>query len=334
MEFFNNSTKLFTTAFALFGTLTLVVAVVPAIDNQQNNAALPGAVPLSENARRGKELFIANGCVACHTQQVRYVDMDRRWGSRPSIAADYAGMKRMDTWRNTATLAGTERTGPDLSDIGNRQPSTEWHLVHLYNPRIVVQESIMPAYPWLFERKRVPGDDDVVISVANVSHTGDRGKIVARKEALQLVAYLQSLKQTELPGNTRTPAFLYKRQSASSAPATSGSENQVDGALLYANNCQSCHQADGQGLPGSFPPLANSSVVNGDDLTLYVDIIMNGYDGRAEYGAMPAIGTMMGFTADDVAAIINFERTSWGNSRSRVTPEEIKQLLDKLGSNN
>src|SRR5690606_8765602 len=191
MEFFNNHTKLFTTAFLFFAVLTLFVVIIPAISNQQRNAPLPNAVSLSEDARKGKELFIANGCVACHTQQVRNIDMDRRWGSRPGIAADYAGMKRMDVWRNTATLAGTERTGPDLTDVGSRQPSMDWNLVHLYNPRIVVRESVMPAYPWLFEHKAVVSEGDVVVTVPEAFLNGQRGKVVAKKEALQLVAYLQ-----------------------------------------------------------------------------------------------------------------------------------------------
>src|SRR5690606_30574008 len=108
---------------------------------------------------------MANGCVACHTQQVRNLDMDKIWGKRPSIAADYAGITRTDFWRNTATLMGTERTGPDLTDIGNRQPSQAWNLLHLYQPRAVVENSIMPAYPWLFEEKDSVGKDDVEVVV-------------------------------------------------------------------------------------------------------------------------------------------------------------------------
>src|SRR5690606_35025994 len=146
-------------------------------------------------------------------------------------------------WRNTATLMGTERTGPDLTDIGNRQPSLEWNLVHLFNPRIVVSESVMPAYPWLFDVKPVPGPDDVVVNVPEAFLDGKGGQIVAREEALQLVAYLQSLKQTELPTERKTPTFLYQRQAAS-ASGTDASGTELDGALLYANNCQSCHQAD------------------------------------------------------------------------------------------
>ncbi|MCE9540546.1 MAG: cbb3-type cytochrome c oxidase subunit II, partial [Bacteroidetes bacterium] len=135
MEFFDNHKKLFGTALGLFLGLTLVVAILPAINNQKNNAPLPNYVPLSKEAVLGKKSFIANGCVACHTQQVRNIDMDKMWGNRPGIAADYAGISRTDFWRNTATLMGTERTGPDLTNIGSRQPSMAWNLLHLYQPR-------------------------------------------------------------------------------------------------------------------------------------------------------------------------------------------------------
>jgi cytochrome c oxidase cbb3-type subunit 2 len=200
MELFDNHKKLFSTAFLFFAGLTVLVAIIPAINNQKNNAPLPNATELSEEAEKGKEIFIANGCVACHTQQVRNVDMDRMWGERPSIAADYANNHRIDVWRNTATLMGTERTGPDLTNIGNRQPSADWNLVHLYNPRIVVKQSIMPAYPWLFETKSNPSKSDVIVNVpANYLDAPEGSKVVATQKAMQLIAYLQSLKQIKLP---------------------------------------------------------------------------------------------------------------------------------------
>ena len=155
MSAFDNHKKLFGTAFIFFAALTIWVAVIPALNNQKNNAPLPGAKPLTEAERKGKDIYIANGCVACHTQQVRNIDMDKMWGERPGVAADYAGNHRLDFLRNTATLMGTERTGPDLTNIGNRQPSSDWQLVHLFNPRTVVKESIMPAYPWLSLIKKI-----------------------------------------------------------------------------------------------------------------------------------------------------------------------------------
>lgn len=325
MELFDNHKKLFGTAALFFAGLTIPVAILPAVWNQDNNQPLPAAVALSPDAVKGKAIFIANGCVACHTQQVRNVDMDKMWGSRPSLAADYADNHRTDVWRNTATLMGTERTGPDLTDIGNRQPGKDWNLVHLYNPRIVVKESIMPAYSWLFTIKKEPSASDVIVNVPAPYLYGKEGKVVATKDALYLVAYLQSLKQTRLPDGSDVPAFLYKKEEKKAA-GTAGTE--PDGKALYTASCQSCHQANGEGLPGAFPPLKGSAVVTGDNLELYVDIIMNGYDARAEYGAMAAVGTNMEWTEHEVAAVINYERSSWGNSGKKVTPEEIKKIMD------
>src|SRR5690606_34421753 len=264
MEFFNNHKSLFTATAVLFLVLTLFVAIMPALDNQARNAPLPNAEPLSEAARKGKALYIANGCVACHTQQVRNVEMDKMWGTRPSISADYADIKRQDLWRNTATLMGTERTGPDLINEGNRQKSLEWKLVHLYNPRAVVSESVMPAYPWLFELKEHVGLDDVVVAVPEEFLSDKKRKVVATEDALNLVAYLQSLKQTELPTGDLVPEFLYKRGVEVASAAGGGDAGDadagstIDGAALYATHCQTCHQPNGNGLPGAFPPLKGS----------------------------------------------------------------------------
>lgn len=328
MELFDNHRKLFGTAALFFIVLTTLVAIMPAINNQENNAPLPDAAPLSEDAIKGKALFVANGCVGCHTQQVRNVAMDKVWGARPSLAADYADNHRTDFWRNTATLMGTERTGPDLTDIGTRQPGKEWHLVHLFNPRTVVKESVMPAYPWLFTIRKEPSKSDVVVNVPAQYLDGQEGKVVATKDALYLVAYLQSLKQVKLPDGETSPEFLYKRNEKKTSDNTPGA--MPDGQALFAANCQSCHQANGEGLPGAFPPLKGSPVVMGDNLEMYIDIIMNGYDARAEFGMMPAVGTNAGFTELEVAALINYERSSWGNEGKKVSPDEVKNIIDFL----
>ncbi|HUN03045.1 MAG TPA: cbb3-type cytochrome c oxidase subunit II, partial [Niabella sp.] len=131
MEWFDDHKKLFLAALLLFVGLTVLVAIIPALKNERINQALPGAEPLSQDAIAGKYIYIANGCVGCHTQQVRNVDMDKMWGQRPSMAADYALIRRTDFWRNTATLMGTERTGPDLTNVGTRQGNKEWNLTHL-----------------------------------------------------------------------------------------------------------------------------------------------------------------------------------------------------------
>ncbi len=328
MNFFDNHKKLFITALASFVGLTVIVAILPAMNNQKNNAPLPNAVPLSEEAFLGKQSFIANGCVSCHTQQVRNVDMDKVWGSRPGIAADYAGITRTDFWRNTATLMGTERTGPDLTNVGTRQGSQAWNLLHLYQPRAVVEKSIMPAYPWLFEVKNEVEPGEVEVIVPDAFRKGVNGKIIAKKEALYLVAYLQSLKQAALPDGKAPAEFLYKKEQKPVADGKNGSLNLPDGEMLYVKNCASCHQANGEGLKGAFPPLKGSPVVMSDDLELYVKIIMLGYDAREEFAVMNAVGTDNKLSPEEVTAIINYEKTSWGNNAKTVTPEEVKKIMD------
>ena len=331
MEFFNNHNKLFTAAFLLFLGLTVLVCIIPALKNQTDNAVLPNAFPLSEEAILGKAVYISNGCVSCHTQQVRNVNMDKVWGSRPSIAADYAANNRTDFWRNTATLMGTERTGPDLSSIGQRQPSAEWHLPHMFNPRIVVKESMMPAYPWLFKVTNKVEKGDVVVNVPDEFMGGRKGKVIATDDALHLIAYLQSLKQTKLPEAVPEPDFLYKKADEKSEKAA-GATKELDGKVLYISNCQTCHQSNGEGLKGAFPPLKGSKVVLDENAELMVNIIMNGYSGRVAegYGVMPAVGTNSNLKPEEVAAIMNHVKTSWGNEVKKVTPQQVTKLMDAV----
>ncbi len=331
MNVFNDHRKLYPIAGLLFAFLTYIVVIMPAFQNQANNAPLPGTAKLSGDAHAGKLIYIGEGCVGCHSQQVRNVEMDKMFGSRPGMAADYANIGRTSFWQNTATLMGTERTGPDLTDVGNRQPGIDWNLMHLYNPRSVVAQSIMPSYEWLFEIKENPSNADVVVNVPQEFLNGKKGKVVAKKEALQLLAYLQSLKQTPLPDGTRPFEFLYKRPIVELKEANEGGP-QINGKALYAANCQACHQESGEGLKGAFPPLKGSNVVNGDNLELYVDIIMNGYDARPEFGAMAAVGKNMKFDATQVAALINHERSSWGNTGKKVTTDEVKKIMELVES--
>ncbi|UOE48832.1 cytochrome c [Mucilaginibacter sp. SMC90] len=334
MEIYSNHKKLFILALGFFGTLTLFVAILPAMNNQQSVNILPGAKPLTPLQIEGKAVFIGEGCVACHTQQVRNLEMDKVWGNRPSIAADYAVINRTDIWRNTATLMGSERTGPDLTSIGSRQPSTDWHLLHLYNPRSVVKESVMPSYEWLFLNKEYPFPEETLVNVPEEFKSGS-GKIVASHRALALVAYLQSLQQVKLPDGRPVPIFLYGKQ-ASNAPLLTGAKlsekSQFDGEALYSSNCSSCHQPNGEGLVGAFPPLKGSKIVLNPDPNVQITIIMKGYNGRESegYSAMPAVGTNNNLKPEEVAAIINHERSSWGNDSKQVSVEEVKKVISAL----
>jgi cytochrome c oxidase cbb3-type subunit 2 len=173
-------------AFAGIGylILTLVTAILPA-SKVQETPSLPGAPARTSAAERGRQLYLKEGCGFCHTQFVRDLPMDKPFG-RASLAADYA--------REDPPLLGSERTGPDLANVGARQPSDVWHLIHLYNPRAVVLQSVMPSYSWYFEAKEHAAASDVVVPVPTTF--APSGKvIVATPDALALVQYLLSLRQ-------------------------------------------------------------------------------------------------------------------------------------------
>lgn len=327
MRWLTDHWMLFGVVTVLFVSLTIGVAIVPSIDNQRNVAMLPSSKPLTAQERAGEQTFIAEGCVACHTQQVRSVAMDRVWGERPGIPADYAQATRQDVWRNAATLMGTERTGPDLATIGSRQPSEAWHLLHLYAPRAAVPASIMPSYPWLFAHKAKADVDDVVVNVP-AEHRRSAGVVVATRQALDLVSYLLSRTQTPVPDGIARPEY---RMGAPAADRQA-SRPSVEGGTLYTTYCEACHQADGSGLPGAFPPLAKSPIVVGDDIEQYVDIIMHGVDRRDDYAVMPAVGELNNLTAEQITAIINHERMSWGNAAPEVSVARVRAALAKKRS--
>lgn len=326
MFIYNNHNVLFGAALVLFLSLTVYIAVYPAIENQKINHPLPRGIDmLSEDEKAGKMVYLREGCVACHTQQVRNVEMDNVFGKRPSIAADYSINRRTDFWRNTANLLGTQRTGPDLTTIGERQPSIEWHLIHLYQPRAAVEESIMPAYPWHFEEKTYVTKEDIEVKIPEKFLTHPSKKIIASRDALQLVAYLLSLKQVDFT-EQEVPLFLYKQKDS----RVGSTGDLPDGAQLYTTHCATCHQTSGEGVPGAFPSLKESPIITGGDLELIVTIIMKGYDPRPEYASMPAVGENAGLNPEELTAIINHERNNWGNDAKEVTVEEVKNIMDQL----
>src|SRR5699024_4735911 len=201
--------------------------------------------------------YIAEGCVACHTQQVRPLEMDADFG-RPSARDDYARIGGpLDMWRPYApAVLGSARIGPDLSDVGSRQPAETWQYMHLYNPRTVVEDSIMPAYPWLFEVTDNPDEDAFVVPLPDEFAPGDDLQVVPNDRGQALVAYLFALKQPieRQAGQAASGASREKSQDESEAKTTA-STTTANGETLYSNNCAACHQASGQGVPGAFPPL-------------------------------------------------------------------------------
>jgi cytochrome c oxidase cbb3-type subunit II len=178
--------KLIGGGMVMLGLATSALVVLPYLE-VRNVPPTPGLKPYTAAELRGREVYIANGCVYCHSQQPRaasFAPDDKRGWGRASVAGDYA--------YDTPHLLGTMRTGPDLLNIGVRQPSDQWHLGHLYQPRAYVPGSIMPAYPYLFQAKDKVDAGEVTVSLPPGYQP--LGKmVVATPQALDLVAYLKSL---------------------------------------------------------------------------------------------------------------------------------------------
>ena len=146
--------------------------------------------PLSGMAVMGQRVYASSGCVYCHSQQVRQVgygsDLERGWGARPTVARDYM--------RENPAFLGTMRTGPDLTNIGARQPSAMWHHQHLYQPGTVSPGSIMPSYKYLYRTQKIEGQRSAeAIDLLPPETAPDGYEVVPTYEAEALVAYLLSL---------------------------------------------------------------------------------------------------------------------------------------------
>jgi cytochrome c oxidase cbb3-type subunit 2 len=108
----------------------------------------------------------------------------------------------------------------------------------------------------------------------------------------------------------------------------------AQGASVYRSHCSGCHGPAGEGIPGAFPPLKGNSVVNERDPAAHIRAVLFGLQGITVNGirytgAMPAWADQL--SDEEVAAVINYERTSWGNSAPTVTAEMVARVRSKGG---
>ena len=169
-----------------------LVEIVPLYFQKSTTQPITGLKPYSALELAGRDVYIREGCNNCHSQMIRPFRAETERYGHYSVAGEFV--------YDHPFLWGSKRTGPDLARVGGRY-SDDWHRIHLNNPRDVVPESIMPAYPWLekaaiggppmdarmraLRRVGVPyGDADIAAAPAAV-----KGKT----ELDALVAYLQGL---------------------------------------------------------------------------------------------------------------------------------------------
>jgi len=172
-----------------FGAL---VEIVPLFFAKQTTEPVEGLKPLTALQQEGKDIYIREGCNVCHTQMVRPLRAEVERYGHYSVAGEYV--------YDHPHLWGSKRTGPDLHRVGGKY-SDEWHRAHLYNPRDVVPDSNMPAFPWLFENK-LTGDDTgnklAALRALGVPYTDEqidnaRAEVRGKREIDAVVAYLQNL---------------------------------------------------------------------------------------------------------------------------------------------
>ena len=156
--------------------------------------------PLAGAALRGMKIYQQNGCMYCHSQQIRAetfgnnADIKRGWATRRTVARDYL--------YDQPIMLGTMRTGPDLSNIGVRGYYADWHHKHLYNPRMMVPGSIMPPFRFLYEVRPIVGQtsaDALELTGEWKARLEPGYEIVPTGDAKDLVAYLLSLDRTTVP---------------------------------------------------------------------------------------------------------------------------------------
>jgi len=166
--------------------------IVPLFFQHSTTTPVDGLEPYTALQLEGRDIYIREGCVGCHSQMIRPFRAETERYGHYSVAGEFI-YDRPFLW-------GSKRTGPDLHRVGGRY-SDEWHRVHLVNPRDVVPESIMPSYPWL-ETNALDGSNiqTKMSTLVVLGHPYTDADIEAAPASLEgkteldaVVAYLQSL---------------------------------------------------------------------------------------------------------------------------------------------
>ena len=187
-----------TSNFLMIVLIVLVLSVgglleiVPLFFQKSTTQPVEGLKPYTSLQLAGRDVYVREGCYNCHSQMIRPFQAETlRYG--PYSRAGESVYDHPFQW-------GSKRTGPDLARVGGRY-SDEWHRIHLINPRDVVPESIMPAYPWLekdlvdasvmpgrlaaMKKLGVPYSDDEIAKAAD--------EVKGKTELEAVIAYLQVL---------------------------------------------------------------------------------------------------------------------------------------------
>ena len=169
-----------------------LVEIVPLAFQKSLTEPVAGLKPYTPIQLTGRDIYVREGCYNCHSQMIRPFRAEvERYGPY-SVAGEFV-YDRPFQW-------GSKRTGPDLHRVGGRY-SDDWHRIHLLNPRDVVPESNMPAYPWLAKTPANAEDIEAKLSALRrlgVPYSDEdlkkaRSELAGKTEMDALIAYLQGL---------------------------------------------------------------------------------------------------------------------------------------------
>jgi cytochrome c oxidase cbb3-type subunit 2 len=169
-----------------------LVEIVPLFFQKSTTEPVAGVTPYAPLRLVGRDVYIREGCYNCHSQMVRPFRSETERYGHYSVAGEYV-YDRPFQW-------GSKRTGPDLHRVGGRY-SDEWHRLHLIQPRDVVPESNMPAYPWLQSTPADAADIEAkmrALRTLGAPYTdeeiaGAKQELAGKTEMDALIAYLQGL---------------------------------------------------------------------------------------------------------------------------------------------
>jgi len=174
--------------------------IVPLMFQAEAIQPLPGVKPYPALQLAGRDVYVREGCYGCHSQMVRTLRFETERYGHFSLAGESV-YDRPFQW-------GSKRTGPDLARVGGRY-SDDWHRVHLTDPRAVVPESNMPAFPWL--QKNALDGAQVAAHMKALQRLGDpytdaeiaraAADVAGKTELDAVVAYLQGLGKQAPRGN-------------------------------------------------------------------------------------------------------------------------------------
>jgi mono/diheme cytochrome c family protein len=242
--------------FGFFAMSVLLLGVWPGrdLEEQIHETSPPHPLVLSTSEQRGRQFYAREGCAYCHTQQIRYLKRDVDRFGKATLA--------WETIFDYPHLWGTRRIGPDLSRESAVR-SADWQWAHLYNPQHVVRDSVMPAFPSLFDGAPDRPRQEARDLLAYLETLGrDRALSGPEGEAHALAAHDLSDDEREFafgPGPLNASPASTRRKGK--YPPLPTSNDRTRGDALYTQDCASCHgehgAGDGPGSAGLHPKPAN-----------------------------------------------------------------------------